>query len=129
MKAAGQQMGLGGPRNVAECEKLSTYGAKAECIVRLGTLENKRAAAEAGARADAASTRADAASTRADAASTRADAAGARADAGNLEISCADNIKAGIGAGTFKSERLKEILAGRPAKDVGLCKILDQLKS
>ena len=48
MKAAGQQMGLGGPRNVAECEKLSTYGAKAECIVRLGTLENKRAAAEAG---------------------------------------------------------------------------------
>ena len=101
MKAAAQQMGLGGPRTVAECETLSTYGAKAECIVRLGTLDNKRAAAEAGA----------------------------RADAGDREVSCAENIKLGIGAGTFKSERLKEILAGRPAKDVGLCRILDQLKS
>ena len=115
MKAAAQQMGLGGPRTVAECETLSTYGAKAECIVRLGGQENRKAAAEAGARADAASARADASS--------------ARADASDRENSCGNDIKSGIGSGTFKVDRLKEVLAGRPAKDVGLCKILDQLKS
>ena len=113
MKAAAQQMALGGPTTgeiVAVCSRAHrpNQGAIAECIVRRGGEENQRAAAEA---------------------SKRADVQSARADAGEERVSCANQIKTGVGNGAFKAERLKEILAGRPAKDVDLCKVLAQLKS
>lgn len=108
MKAAAQQMALGGPRTVAECDTLPNTGARIECANRLATEENRRAAADA---------------------SKRADAASVRADAGEERVSCANQIKTGVGNGAFKAERLKEILAGRPAKEVDLCKVLAQLKS
>ena len=101
MKAAGQQMALGGPTVASECDALSTAGARIECANRLQTEENRRAAADASK----------------------------RADSGEDRLACANEIKAGVGAGTFKAERLKEVLAGRPAKEVDLCKVLAQLKS
>lgn len=106
MKAAAQQMALGGPTTdeiVAACSKAHqpNQGAIAECIVRRGGEENRRAAADASK----------------------------RADAGEERVSCANEIKAGVGSGTFKAERLKEVLAGRPAREVDLCKVLAQLKS
>lgn len=63
MKAAGQQMALGGPRStdeiVANCVKSHqpNQGAIAECIVRVGTEENKRASADAQTRSAAADAR------------------------------------------------------------------------
>lgn len=113
MKAAAQQMALGGPTTdeiVAACSKAHqpNQGAIAECIVRRGGEENRRATEE----------------------NRRATAnASKRADAGEDRLTCANEIKAGVGAGTFKAERLKEVLAGRPAKEVDLCKVLAQLKS
>ncbi len=107
IKAAGQQVAINASRTVdeivAECSSAHkpNQGAIAECIVRRGGQENRRATAEANA----------------------------RVDAGEREASCGNDIKTGIGAGTFQRERLKAILAGRPAKEVGLCRILAQLQN
>ena len=46
----------------------------------------------------------------------------------NNEGTCADEVKAGIQAGQFTREKLSTILAGRPAREVGPCNILAQLK-
>lgn len=47
----------------------------------------------------------------------------------NNKGNCADEVKAGIESGEFKREKLAAILAGRPAREVGACNILAQLKS
>lgn len=47
----------------------------------------------------------------------------------NQRGDCADQVVAGINSGAFSREKLKTILAGRPAKEVGACNILAQLKS
>jgi uncharacterized low-complexity protein len=49
--------------------------------------------------------------------------------ASNNEGQCADLIKVGIQTGKYKPEALRDILAGRPARDVGACNILAKLQS
>ncbi len=57
------------------------------------------------------------------------DAHNRTAQSANNEGSCADTVKAGIQSGEFTREKLTTVLAGRPAREVGACNILAQLKS
>lgn len=51
----------------------------------------------------------------------------ARIDAANKEGACADTIKSEIAGGRIKHEALKAALAGRPAREVGACNLLNML--
>ncbi len=53
----------------------------------------------------------------------------ATTQAANAEGNCADVIKVGIQSGRFKPESLRDILDGRPAREVGACNILAKLQS
>jgi hypothetical protein len=119
MKAAGQQMALGGPRStdeiVATCVKSHqpNQGAIAECIVRVGTEENKRASAEARAR------------------SAAADARGAAAES---QTACSNEIgvlRRNETYGAQATEIAREIVkaSGRPALEHDACQLRDGIRA
>lgn len=99
MKAAAQQMALGGPSTVAECDTLSNAGARIECANRIATEENRRAAADASK----------------------------RADLHDQEAQCAKDLKALRTADPSVVERGRAILAGRPLAAYGTCNLVKNL--
>ncbi len=108
IKASAQQMASSAPAPPAHvvaainaCQRLPTFLERDKCSITVAAQEHQRAAA----------------------------ASSQRADAGERELQCADAIKSGLSGGTYTPQRLKDVLAGRPAKEVGLCNVLAQLRS
>ncbi len=111
MKAAAQQMALGGPTTdeiVAACSKAHqpNQGAIAECIVRRGGEENRRATEE---------------NRRATANASR------QADLHEQEARCAQDLKAMRTSDPSVVDRGRAILAGRPLAAYGTCNLVKDL--
>jgi hypothetical protein len=110
MKAAGQQMALGGPPGAAaaisDCQKLPTGAERDRCSMKVVVEENNRLATAAGRRADAASVE----------------------TAANLdEAQCARDLRALRTADPAVVDRGRAILAGRPLATYGTCNLLKDL--
>ena len=99
MKAAAQQMALGGPTAASECDALSTAGARIECANRLQTEENRRATANASK----------------------------QADLHEQEAQCARDLKAMRTSDPSVVDRGRAILAGRPLAAYGTCNLVKDL--
>ena len=105
MKAAAQQMALGGP-NFAACEQIKDPAKSAQCT-HDAVMDNLR--------------------QRNEAALARIREADAKSAAALVEGGCVDRIKAEIAAGRISADAVREKLNGRKTREVGACNLLGML--
>lgn len=105
MKAAAQQMALGGP-NFAACEQIKDPAKSAQCT-HDATMANLR--------------------ERNDAALARSAAAREQTAVAEKEGGCVDRIKAEMAAGRISADAVREKLNGRKTREVGACNLLGML--